>query len=901
MKRHRVSTLALSLVALAGLLLSAGVAAHPITVDGSIGDWFEVTPITSPGAHPNSNTGHVARNAAQAGEFNWRDAVADQRIGAATILTKEVDLLNFRVTADTTNLYMFLHVEAATALTGPSAVEFQVGVDDGTGANTALVDADATTAISTTVAAPWKYLIQTRFKNASVAGATSTAAPRVYTNATTFSTAGASGALRSVGIDTAELKIPWSLLGGAPPAAGKRLRFTVATMYSDRAGPLAPDGVPNSRVMDTINPTQGAAADLTDDRIDHAVDVYFDSKGEVFSPLLITEFQANAVGPDNTSAQDTEWIEIYNPSALTIDLSAYKVGDAAKRNPAGGGGMFQFPAGATLAPGAIAIAANSRTRFNSVYPAVAGLPNVAVYGVTSANPAFVLTKYAAWSNGNVIALLDGPTAGATSFEEQVVLLDGSDALADVVTYKSATLPNTGPYPGVVPITFAGSLIPESRSYERCPASRDTNDASFDFIAHEGRPAETPGRICDGKTALSIGKVGVATVVVGGQIDYTITYQNSGASDTNVYITDTLPADLTYIAGSQSAPTVFGSAPIQFTDLGGGVLQWKLPLVGTGMGTINFSAQLANQQALIGQTITNTVMIAGQLPDSAAAENSATAATTITAQPQANVGIAKQLISPQAIFYNGRQAVYTLTYSNTGDLPAANTLITDTIPAGLSFVAASRTPALADSSKIVFDVGTVASAVDATIVLTFTVTASPAGGTPIANSAAIDTSTLDQDTSNDSAVTTATTVAAPPPDLALTKAADVMTVRLDGEITYLFTIRNQGGQAASGIQLVDTLPAGLVYKPGSSGAAGEPTISDGGRTLTWNLPSSFNLPTGATKTFQFKAVASLAAPGAALVNNAVVNLAGDPQLGNNAASSEATTATGSKTYLPLIRR
>src|SRR5262245_34297889 len=80
MKRHRVPTLALILVTLTALLLSAGVAAHPIAVDGAIGDWFEVTPITSPGAHPNSNTGHVARNAAQQGEFNWRDAVADQRI-----------------------------------------------------------------------------------------------------------------------------------------------------------------------------------------------------------------------------------------------------------------------------------------------------------------------------------------------------------------------------------------------------------------------------------------------------------------------------------------------------------------------------------------------------------------------------------------------------------------------------------------------------------------------------------------------------------------------------------------------------------------------------------------------------------------------------------------------------
>jgi uncharacterized repeat protein (TIGR01451 family) len=208
----------------------------------------------------------------------------------------------------------------------------------------------------------------------------------------------------------------------------------------------------------------------------------------------------------------------------------------------------------------------------------------------------------------------------------------------------------------------------------------------------------------------------------------------------------------------------------------------------------------------------------------------------------------------------------------------------------------------DDSKVVFDVGTVASAVDATIVLTFTVTASPAGGTPIANTATIGTSTTPElIMANNSATATGTTIAAPAPDLTLSKVADVTTVPLGGEIGYQFTIRNQGGQAASGLQVVDTLPAGLVYKPGSSGAADEPAITNGGRTLTWDLPAGFDLPTGATKTFQFRVLTSRADPGAALVNNALVSAAGDTQTQNNAASSEATTVTGSRLYLPLVRR
>jgi hypothetical protein len=137
-----------------------------------------------------------------------------------------------------------------------------------------------------------------------------------------------------------------------------------------------------------------------------------------------------------------------------------------------------------------------------------------VYGVAEGD----VTKYSSWAGGNIITMLDGPSPTATSFQEEAVLLDGSDTIVDIATYISSVFPNAAIHPGVVPITFQGSLLPESRSYERCPASRDTNDASFDFIAHEGKAAQTPGAICDGKTALSITQLAPATVAIGGKID-----------------------------------------------------------------------------------------------------------------------------------------------------------------------------------------------------------------------------------------------------------------------------------------------------------------------------------------------------------------------------------------------
>lgn len=889
MKQNRAMTLLLGLAMLAGLFVSANAIAHPITIDGTIGDWFETSPITKPGAYPNPNTGQVARSPAQSGEYIWRDIYNDQRVITSTAtITHDVDLRTFRVTGDATNLYLHLNVATVFNISGPKAPEFQIAIDSAPGGNTNLINDAATINPN----AAWEYLIQTNFSTNGAAGnpPINTVAPIVHPMIGPGSNAGTAGKFKGSGIDTAELKIPWSAIGGAPPADGKRLRFSVATLFSDRSN--VNDGTASGiAVMDAIAPSQAAFADLADGVLNYSVDAYFTAKGEVFSPLLITEFLASIPN------QGTQWVEIANSSALSIDLAGYKIGDAAKPLPGNSEGMFAFPV-KTLAPGAIVVVANNKTIFNTLYPSVAGLPNVTVYGISNGD----LSKYTSWGNGNTLTLPKAPAPTDTSFEEQIVLLDGSDSLLDVVTYISAALPNSAAQPGMVPLSIASAGIPTDQTYERCPATRDTNDASFDFIAHNGKAAQTPGALCDGKTALSITQAAPASVAVAGRIDYTLTYANSGASTTDVYITDTLALNTSYVAGSQVSTPAFGSSPIVFTDLGGGKLQWKLPLVTTGSGTISFSAQVAGSVPP-GQALANSVVIAGGLPDTNSADNTSSASTTVTASALADVGIAKALTSPPETFYTGRPAVYTLTYSNSGDLPAMHTLITDTIPTGLAFVSASQPPTIADSGKLVFDVGTVASAVNQTIVLTFTVTAPATSGNTIVNSATIGTSTTPEPVKgNNSASASTTTVAVPPIDLALGKTADVSAAQLGGQIGYLLTISNIGGGTAGSIQVVDTLPDGLTYKPGSSSTtAGEPVISGDGRTLTWNLPAGFTVDSGATRSLQFTTIASKASTGSGIVNSAVVHAAGDSNAQNDSALSDPTTVSGTSVYLALIIR
>src|SRR5262249_31444617 len=158
---------------------------------------------------------------------------------------------------------------------------------------------------------------------------------------------------------------------------------------------------------------------------------YFAATGEVFSPLVITEFLASP------PAGGTEWVEIYNASSFQVSLAGYKIGDAVKPlpPPRHSEAMLQPPGAQTLNPSGTVILANNANVFKTLYPGVDTRPNVTLYNATN------LTKYTLWGNGNTLTLPKGPLPTDTSFEEQVVLLDGSDSLVDVVTYISSTLPN----------------------------------------------------------------------------------------------------------------------------------------------------------------------------------------------------------------------------------------------------------------------------------------------------------------------------------------------------------------------------------------------------------------------------------------------------------------------------
>ena len=171
--------------------------------------------------------------------------------------------------------------------------------------------------------------------------------------------------------------------------------------------------------------------------------------------LVISEVLYNEVATDMTG----EWIEIFNTGSGAIDLSNHKIGDEETKNPPIGemGGLWQFPAGATIPAGGVQIVAISAVRFNALYSFKP------TYEVVDTDPLVPnLSHYLLWSNNpsKVISM--------NNAHDQALIIDGNDTLVDGVDW-GATM-----FEFIVPTLSSGVL--DGQSYMRIDAT-DTNTAA----------------------------------------------------------------------------------------------------------------------------------------------------------------------------------------------------------------------------------------------------------------------------------------------------------------------------------------------------------------------------------------------------------------------------------------
>jgi uncharacterized repeat protein (TIGR01451 family)/fimbrial isopeptide formation D2 family protein len=723
----------MTMALLLSVFSAAIVGAHTVTIEtpaltASRADWF--------GAQPSSaGVGVVQRNASQQGEFIFNDAGKDQRLITTTNpVTREADLDYFGVTGDANAIYFLAKVDNYSGITNNPSLELLITIDTTqNGAGTTdlpLVEAPGTYATNkVSNDAAWEFAVRTTFPSGSPGSRAVAGTTHIHTNATGNGTTCASTSCPSQVASAsvaqgsfAEVKVPWTQIGGKP-SGGKFLRMTVSTLYDNHAVPA--DGY-NSPVIDVLGINSGAGAtlaDLQDGTIDTSFDVHFDANGEVYAPLMVTEFQPNPIGndspgPTNTST-DTEWIEVYNPNAFAIPLSDYKISNTPNRG-SGSQGALKFKAN-SIAANAVVVVAREKTRFLAGHPGYTGT----VYDYSSD-----MTQYTAWADGQI--QLDNSPSVSGVFEEQVLLLDAKDGIVDMATYGNPT----APYPGHTPINTAA--VPEGLSYERCPALRDTNNSTVDFAVH-GTPGEqTPGVACDGVQGLdlTIAKTGPANpqkddVTQARFVNYTINYSNIGTQPENAPVTvvDTLPAGLTFTNTPDNASP-------QPSSVAGQVLTWNFP-AGMPAGASGTIVLTATVDAAVGQNVplANNASISGPSEQAAAKSNNTAQWTTIT------LGLADTSVSSNlsGAVPPGAQFAFTITYRNTGQDDAPDVKITNVLPAGvtiLSEVSDGATWDNATTGTVTWDVGTLPANGSGTIVVTARLDSAAVIGAALPNSLSI---------------------------------------------------------------------------------------------------------------------------------------------------------------------
>ena len=181
---------------------------------------------------------------------------------------------------------------------------------------------------------------------------------------------------------------------------------------------------------------------------------------------------------------------------------------------------------------------------------------------------------------------------------------------------------------------------------------------------------------------------------------------------------------------------------------------------------------------------------------------------------------------------GDSVTFEISVTNQGPDATQNVVVTDQLPAGLSYSSHSGDGSYASGSGI-WTIGDLGDGATATLQITATVVASGL----ITNVAEVTTSASDDPDStpdNDDGDQSeddedAASVTTPPAaDLELTKAVSDSSPNVGDTVTYTITVSNSGPDNATGVAVVDTFPAGLS---GVSNISNGGTLS--GSTITWS--------------------------------------------------------------------
>ena len=281
---------------------------------------------------------------------------------------------------------------------------------------------------------------------------------------------------------------------------------------------------------------------------------------------------------------------------------------------------------------------------------------------------------------------------------------------------------------------------------------------------------------------------------GDPIVYTVQLTNNGPDTAaHVRIADLLPAGVSFV----SATTTNGSY-----DAGTGI--WNIGLLPAAhVDSLSISATVDPGTA--GSTITNTASVLA-LDQSDPVPGNDTASVDIHVLVlAADLALTKTVDVPSPNV--GDTVRFTIALSNAGPDLATDVAVTDSLPAGLSFVSATASSGSYDSINGRWAVSTLAVSDPDTLQILATVDAGT-GGFTLTNTAYVSSSNQDDpNAANDASSVNLTVQSA---DLVLTKSVDDPTPNEGASVLYRIVLKNNGPDPATGVAVTDILPAGLGF-------------------------------------------------------------------------------------------
>ncbi len=272
--------------------------------------------------------------------------------------------------------------------------------------------------------------------------------------------------------------------------------------------------------------------------------------------------------------------------------------------------------------------------------------------------------------------------------------------------------------------------------------------------------------------------------VGDNVIYNIDVLNNGPNTaTNVVVTDVLPNGLTYVSNT----------------LGGSYN------AGTRTITWNLATLLNSAQFLPTFTATVNAGTEGQSLSNTASTHNDQNPTDVTSEPAVihvnNAALTVTKTATQANYNVGDTAVYNIDVLNNGPNTATNVVVTDTLPAGLTYLSSTMGGVYDSATRTVtWTIASLDNGVHFLATVSATVTSDAAGKTL--------TNTLQaKDDQMVNPVSTTASIYVPSAALELTKTVNNNTPKINDTVLYTLIVQNHGPDAATSVKVTDVVPTG----------------------------------------------------------------------------------------------